>query len=359
MKFRAAWVCLFFLTASPAPGMEQGAGITRLLQIPLPAKVEFCGESIPIDRDDVWERLDTEMVVILGSPVSTTLWFKRSARYFPLVEEISQELGLPRDLKYVAVIESNLRADAVSPASATGPWQFMSSTGSACGLDRTSWKDERRDWELATRAALGHLAELKSEFGSWTLALAAYNAGRNRVVKALEIQDENTFFGLRLPRETERYVFRAVAAKLIIENPESYGIDLAQARLYGSRPTAKVTLEVDRRQLPLSAVARAAGTSFRSLVELNPWMVGKELPRGVHLIRVPAESRERFVSVLREWERANPEPQTVRYLVRKGDTLTGIAIRHGVQLEDVCAWNNVKVREAIYPGQEIVLHMLD
>jgi membrane-bound lytic murein transglycosylase D len=335
------------------------ASISRLLRLPIPDTLTFCGESVPLDREDVSERLDLELIVTLGSPVRTTLWLKRIPRYFPLIEHEIESRGLPPDLKYVAVIESNLRASAVSSAGAVGPWQFIRSTGDVCGLERTRWRDERRDWLAATRAALDHLADLREHLGSWPLALAAYNAGEGRVTRSLETQGETDFYGLRLPRETERYVFRALAAKLVVEDPKAYGIDLDAASTYPPNDTAVVDLDVKRRSLPVAVVAEAAGVSYRWLVELNPWIRAERLPRGAHRIVMPADSRSAFAPALSRWEADNPEPKTVYYQVRRGDNLSVIARRHNVRLRDLCAWNGLSTKSIIRPGQKLMVQTVN
>jgi hypothetical protein len=349
------------IVALPATLLAAGPGewIDHLLRLPIPEKLQFCGEPVPLDREDVIERLDRELIDTLGNPVRTTLWLKRIPRHFPLIEREIQERGLPEDLKYVALVESNLRAGAVSRARAVGPWQFIRSTGALCGLEQTSWRDERRNWVESTRAALNHLTDLRELLGSWSLALAAYNSGSRRVSRALEAQEQSDFYGLRLPRETERYYFRALAAKLIVEDPEAYGIQLEGARTYAPLNTAEVMLKVQRHGLPVAAAANAAGVSYRRFLELNPWLRGDELPRGIHWIGVPANSREGFAPALAQWEADNPEPNTVYYRVRRGDTLTAIARRHNVRLNDLCAWNGLTTRSIIRPGQELMVQTVD
>ena len=359
MRWIGLLVGLLLVVPKPASAAGDGAWISHLLSLPIPDNLTFCGESVPLDREDVLERLDLELVVTLGNPVSTTLWFKRIPRYFPLIEDTIRARGLPEDLKYVTLIESNLRVDAVSSAGATGPWQFMASTGSSCGLDRSSWRDSRRDWERATEAALDHLSDLREAFGSWAAALAAYNAGRSRVAQAMESQDQRDFYGLRLPRETERYVFRAMAAKLVVEHPEAYGITLEGSRVYRPVDSAELEVSVERRVLPVSALAAAAGVSYRRFLELNPWIVGSDLPRGTHRVALPDGSEGSFLVALQDWERANPEPKTTFHSVRSGDTLIGIARRYGVPLRDLMAWNDLNARSVIRPGQELAVHSVD
>lgn len=359
MRRMGLWLGVVLGLAGPAAGAGEGAWISHMLALPIPEVFEFCGESVPLDREDIAERLDLELVSTLGNPVSTTLWFKRIPRYFPLIEEAIRARGLPEDLKYVTLVESNLRVDAVSSAGATGPWQFMASTGSSCGLDRSTWRDSRRDWEKATEAALDHLVELRGAFGSWACALAAYNAGRSRVAQAMESQEQKDFYGLRLPRETERYVFRAMAAKLVVENPQAYGISLEGARVYRPLDAAGVDVTVERRSLPVGVLAAAAGVSYRHFLELNPWIVGNSLPRGVHRVVLPAGAEGPFLTAMGEWNRQNPEPKTTVHAVRPGDTLSGIARRYGVALRDLMSWNDLNPRSVLRPGQELAVHSVD
>ncbi len=349
---------LLLLAPAPAPRAEEGgAAVNRLLRLWIPATLELCGEPVPLDHEDVADRLDLELVVALGDPVSATLWFKRAPRYIPLIDRIIAERGVPPDLKYVALIESNLRPDAVSRAGAAGAWQFMPATGRMYGLRRLGWRDDRRTWEKATRAAVDHLADLRERFGSWALALAAYNAGSARVSRAMEAQGQDDFYGLRLPRETERYVFRVMAAKLLFEHPGAYGIDLEGARLFDVSETTVVELEIDRRRLPVAAVAEAAGTSYRGLVRENPWIVGPALPRGTHRLRIPKAGADGFETRLARWSEANPEPRQVYYRVRRGDTLSGIARKHNVALRQLCEWNGLTTRSIIRPGQTLVVQL--
>ncbi len=348
----AVLVCV--LSGGLAGGSEP-SGISHLLRLPLPETLELCGEPVPLGREDVGERLDLELVVTLGSPVTTALWFKRMPRSFPAIEEELRRRGLPQDLKYVAVIESNLRAEAVSHAGAVGPWQFMPATGAAYGLAQDSWRDARRGWEDSTAAALQHLKDLRGRFGSWPLALAAYNAGPERVVRALESQGGKDFWGLKLPAETERYVFRMLAAKLVAERPAAYGIRLEGARLYAPEATARVELAVARKEVPLRVLAEAAGVSYRRFLGLNPSLVGTSLPRGTHRLTVPAEAAAGMAAALAGWQERNPEPRTATHRVEKGDTLSTLARRYGVSVDDLRAWNNLGPKGVLRLGQNLVV----
>lgn len=360
------------VSASVSSAPKHGL-INQLLRLPIPENVSFCNEQVPLNFEDSYERLDYELVTILGSPVSTTLWFKRASRYFPLLETIIQEMGLPSDLKYVALIESDLRANAVSTAGAVGPWQFMLPTASFCGLNKNGWCDERMSWEKATRAALKHLSDLKNSMGSWALALAAYNAGQGRISKALEEQGAYDFYSLRLARETERYVFRAIAAKLVMENPSLFGIDLTGARLYRPDALSSVSINVPVVSVSVAGMARAVGVSYRRFLEINPWITAKELPRGSYDILVPS-GREGllrdFVAQLSGVQdvsfslsmgpgvavAASAPVQVRQHVVKKGETLSSIAREYGVSVEDIREWNKLTKDSVIQPDQKLLIH---
>lgn len=353
---KIAWILGAALLLHPSvAAADPGGVISSILKVPLPSKLEFCRESVPLDREDVAERLEIELMVILSNPVSTSLWFKRGERYFPMIEGKIGERGLPLDLRYVPVVESNLRAEATSSARAVGPWQFIRRTGKSYGLDRDSWRDDRRNWEKSTDAGLRHLKDLHDEFGTWPLALAAYNLGKKRLSDSMKKQGEKNFYGLTLPRETERYVFRIMAAKLILENPGDYGIDLAAARLYAPPKAVAIDLRVTRSSLPLSAVAEASGVSFRAIKSLNAWIRREFLPKGTHVIRIPAAARDAFAGRLAAWEARHPEPRIVYHKVRTGDTLSAIAKKYGVRLSELMAWNSLGSRTTIYPGQRLTV----
>jgi soluble lytic murein transglycosylase-like protein len=266
--------------AGPAPGPR------GLHAAELPPRLEFAGEAVPLRRWDVAERLEREFLLSLGNPAQVVLWLKRSARYFPYIEGELARAGLPEDLKYVAVIESALLPGAYSRASALGIWQFIASTARRYGLAVTSGWDERRNPERATAAALAYLRELRRRFGDWPLALAAYNAGETRVEQALRHQGVSSYYQLALPEETERYVFRALAAKLILTEPERYGLAVPPEQRYGPYDADLVEVEL-RDRVAVAELARQAGSFYRELKLLNPEIVDDWLGRGRYTLRVP------------------------------------------------------------------------
>jgi membrane-bound lytic murein transglycosylase D len=264
---------------------------------PSPDAMEFAGESVPLDRWDVRERLERELLLSLGNPGQVLLWLKRSTRYFPYIEDELKKAHLPEDLKYVAVIESALIPTAQSPASALGIWQFIPATARRYGLVVTSSWDERRSPEPATAAALSYLRDLYARFGRWPLALAAYNAGESRIEQALRQQGVPSYYQLALPTETERYVFRALAAKLVLSEPERYGFQIPAEQLYRPHQTDVVVVQVRDRVL-IADLAKAAGSFYRELRELNPAILEESLPRGQYALRIPKERGSGFAAAV-------------------------------------------------------------
>jgi hypothetical protein len=185
----------------------------------LPKEVTLCGERFPLEDRNVWENLDREFLMALGSEAHVLLWMKRARRYFPYIEEKLRQMGLPDDLKYVTITESSLRPYAVSSSGASGIWQFIPSTGEKYGMRKSRVIDERFDLFKATEGALNYLKSLYDEFRSWALSMAAYNAGENRVRKEIELQGTRDYFYLDLPMETERYVYKIAVAKIILSDP--------------------------------------------------------------------------------------------------------------------------------------------
>lgn len=326
----------------------------------LPEAIVFAGEAVPLDRWDVAERLEREFYMSLGSPAQVILWLKRSARYFPYIEAELRRAGLPDDLKYVAVVESALLPRAYSWAHASGIWQFIAGTARSYGLRVTPSWDERRDPARSTAAALAYLRDLHTSLADWPLALAAYNAGESRVRGAMSGQGVATYYQLALPLETERYFFRILAAKLILEDPAQYGFEVPPEERYSPHATDVVTLRVVGR-VTVTEIAAAAGSFYRQTKALNPAIMADALPEGRYEVRIPEGGRAGFEAALPGLERAMAARavQRVRYRVRSGDTLGGIAHRHGVSVGDVRRWNPATRSSHIYPGQVILIERRD
>lgn len=257
--------------------------------IPLPDQLEFAGEAVPLDNPDIRERLDRELLVNTYWQSNGLLLIKRAAKYFPIIEPILKEEGLPDDFKYLAVIESGL-TQAVSPARATGFWQILSSTGKELGLEINDNVDERYNVELSTRAACKYLKKSKASLGSWTLAAAGYNAGNAGMSRRLNQQDVNGYYDLLLGEETGRYVFRILALKQILSDPERYGFNYTQEDLYKDVPSYKV--KVDTVVTDFVKFAQQFGINYKILKLHNPWLREDHLnnaSRKEYQIEIPKE----------------------------------------------------------------------
>src|SRR5690606_39234794 len=184
----------------------------NIYALPMPENLNFAGERVPIEDPDIYERMDRELLVNTYWQSNGLLLLKRAHKFFPVIEPILKEYGIPEDFKYVAVIESSL-TQAVSPAKATGFWQLMEGTGKDFNLEINSNVDERYHIEKSTRAAAEYLLRSKKKFGSWTMAAAAYNAGNRGVSRQVDRQGVSGYYDLLLNEETGRYIFRILALK--------------------------------------------------------------------------------------------------------------------------------------------------
>lgn len=235
----------------------------------LPTDLNFAGEPVPVSDPDILERADREFLVNTYWQSNGILLIKRAQKYFPIIEPILKEEGVPDDFKYLAVIESGLQ-NVVSPAGARGFWQIMSSTGKELGLEVNDNVDERYHLEKATRAACNYLKESKERLGSWTLAAAAYNAGNAGITRQLERQQVTDYYDLLLGEETGRYMFRIIAIKEILSNPVNFGFNVAPEHRYQQIPVTSelVDYEVD----DLAAFAKARNINYKILKIHNPWL---------------------------------------------------------------------------------------
>jgi len=268
----------------------------------LPREVTLCDERIPIGDRNVWENLDREFLVALESEAQVLLWMKRARRYFPYIEKRLKEMGLPDDLKYLAITESSLRPFAVSPTGASGIWQFIPSTGEKYGMRRNRTTDERFDFFKATEGALVYLKSLYGEFKGWALSMAAYNAGENRIRKEIELQNTKNYFYLDLPIETERYVYKIAVAKIILSDPERFGFHLEANEFYNPLQVERVQIELTR-PLPIMEVARAIGFYYKEVKEMNLHFSEETIPAGIHFLNLPPGTSDRFWTFFSTWKK--------------------------------------------------------
>jgi hypothetical protein len=319
--------------------------------------LDYCGEPVPLEHPDVRERMEREILSVLADPHQVILWIKRSRQTLGPIEEALRANGLPQDLKYVAIAESSLRPHAGSPKGAMGFWQFIEPTGRRYGLRVDSEKDERRNLFSSTDAAIAYLRELRQIFGSWTLAVAAYNMGENGLRSDISQQNTRDYYRLYLPLETQRYVFRILAAKLIMERPEAYGFRLEPEDIYPPLAFERITLQANR-ETPVLAVAQAAGTDVKMIKDLNPEIRGFRLAPGPHRLLIPRQAAAGFQDRLQQLMAESDEKvRETAYVVREGDSLSEIAAKHGVSVADMRSWNRLDPKKQIQPGMRLVIRV--
>lgn len=242
----------------------------------VPTSVTFAGEEISLTTQDRRERMDREMLAFSYSHINTMLQIKRANRLFPIIEPILKECGVPEDLKYLMIIESNGDTEAISPAKAGGLWQFLESTGREYGLEVNKEVDERYHIEKATRAACKYLKGSYRIYGDWLTVAASYNTGRGNVAKRIEGQKQEKAINLKLLPETSRYIFRLLAVKTIFSDPKAYGFCLKSSDLYPLIPH-KDSVIVDSAVANWGTFAKEHGVTYLQLREANPWIRGTAL----------------------------------------------------------------------------------
>lgn len=253
---------------------QQEICLTPLAIPVLPDEIMFCGQTVNLKDEDIRERLDRELLVNAYYQSATLQALKRANRFFPVIEPILKEKGIPDDFKYLAVIESNL-VQAVSPAGAQGFWQFMPVTAKEHGLIMNGEVDERMNIEKSTAAACDYLNFAHDTLKDWVLAAASYNRGVGGVRSDMRWQGTSNYFDTHMNSETGRYVYRILAMKLIFEDPEAYGYNLEETELYEPFKTTSVTVKSSIDNLADWSLSK--GINYKILIKLNPWILGNKL----------------------------------------------------------------------------------
>lgn len=243
---------------------------TKFTSLEIPDKVNFAGEEFPLNRFDIVEALDRELLSIAYFHSQTIRYIKLAPRYFSVIEPILKEKGVPDDFKYLAMAESGLNPRAVSPAGAVGFWQFLNATGKEYGLEINNEIDERYHVEKSTYAFCDYVLESYKKFGNWTLVAASYNGGMARVESQRKRQKMNDYFDLLFVEETQRYVFRIVALKLILENPKQYNFVIEDKEKYPVIKTRNV--EITGPVANFADFAIENGINYKILKDFNPWL---------------------------------------------------------------------------------------
>jgi len=263
---------LFTFSSTPEvkPAIEETAGTYAIHSLNIPDSITFAGETVPVEQLEVKESLDRELLINTYWQSQTILFIKRANRFFPIIEPILKKHDIPEDFKYLALIESGLMPRSVSPAGASGIWQFMRATAREYGLEVNREVDERYNIEKATVAACKYFKKAYNHYGSWTLTAAAYNAGRSGINKQLTRQQTDNYYDLLLGEETGRYVFRIIAVKEILLNSEKYGFHVKQEDLYPPYKTKDIEIKGSVKNFAL--FAKEHNLSYKTFKNLNPWL---------------------------------------------------------------------------------------
>ncbi len=334
--------------ASPSAFIEKFSAVRTSGDIEVKGDTKPVTYDVPIEYNDKVKKSIIYFQTVAREAFERYL--ERSGRYIPLMIEILREHGLPDDIVYLPIIESGFNPRAYSWARASGPWQFIASTGRLYGLNRNWWYDERRDFVKSTHAAAKFLKHLYEKFGKWELALAAYNGGPGRVERAIRRQRTDNFWDLDLRKQTEDYVPFYMAATIIAKNPELYGF-----RIHYDDPVTFDVVTLDR-CLDLNTVAEAVGTSVNDIRDLNPELLRDVTPPKVrnYELRIPAGSKNVFLAELPKME-SPQETNWVRHKIRRGETVSSIASKYGVSQYAIFEANNLSRYSKIYAGKSLIV----
>lgn len=256
--------------------------------VEIPNSVTFAGEKIPLEKFDVKEALDRELLSNAYFHSQSIRYIKLAPRYFPVIEPILKERGIPDDFKYLAVAESGFNPRAASPAGAVGFWQFLKGTGQQYGLEINNEIDERYHIEKSTIAACKYLREAYNKYGSWTLAAASYNGGMARVESQQTRQKMTGYYDLLFVEETQRYVYRIAALKLIMENPKQYNFVIHEDEKYPMIKTREV--EISGQVKNFADFAIENGINYKLLKDFNPWLRDDKLTNSAgkkYVVKIP------------------------------------------------------------------------
>ncbi len=280
MNLRLKYIAIGLLSTFTLPQIVYGNSLvaqtfSQVYNPQIPKHIQFCGETIDLDRIDMFERFDRELTSLAYGHGNTLLTIKRANKYFPIMAPILRKNGVPEDVLYLACVESYLSPRAYSPAKAAGIWQFIAPTAKQYGLEVNDEVDERYNLEKATAAACRYLKNAYAKYGNWPSVMASFNGGMGRISSELDKQMTNSSFDLYLTEETSRYVFRIMAMKTIMENAPAFGFKLHPNQLY--QPVEFDVVEVSEPVQDWPAWAKSHGISYAQLREENPWIRAKKL----------------------------------------------------------------------------------
>ena len=359
MKIPLFLIFIIAIFSNPSISLSQGKSQSPHVETDflLPKTLSICDEPMPLSNPWVWEMLDREFTIAVWNKAQVFMWLKRAGRYFPYLEQKLAQEKMPQDIKYLSIAESSLLSHIKSSKGAVGPWQFLSETAKRNGLRSDKMIDERRDFERSTEAALNYLKKLKEMFGTWTLAMAAYNCGENLMKNEIREQQQSDYYSLKLPNETERCIYRIAAIKIIMENPETFGYRVPEKKIY--KPVECDTTSVNiKKTIHLTDFAKGLGTSLKVIRDLNPKIIDDYLPNGTYNLNTPIGIGAKVQEVLKSLStKSSSLPDTLsskRYVVQQGDTLSNISRETGISVTQLKKINNIE-GSIIKPGQILYL----
>ncbi|MFN8287465.1 MAG: lytic transglycosylase domain-containing protein [Chitinophagales bacterium] len=265
-------VNIFTATANECPGIKWSVAIDstdKAYPVAVEGDLYFAGERVPLEDQDVRERIERELQVAVYWHSNTLMNMKMANRYFGDIEKILAANGVPSDFKYLALIESNLRNET-SPAGAVGVWQLLKETAKIYGLQVDSEVDERYDYEKSAVAACKYFNQAKNELGNWTIAAASYNLGLAGMKDRVADQKTNNYYDMFFNQETSRYLPRMIAMKIIFSNPEKAGFYVKTDDLY--QPYSYKTVTVDSSISSIADFAAQYNLKYKHIKILNPWL---------------------------------------------------------------------------------------
>jgi membrane-bound lytic murein transglycosylase D len=349
-----------------------------VFDLTIPADLQFCGEKIPSNDFNIRKDLEKEFFTSAYWKNNSKVLFNKAQRWFPYIEPILKEEGVPDDFKYLCVIESHL-SNASSGIGAAGFWQLVPSSARNYGLEVNSQVDERYHVEKATRAACAHIKDAYKIFNNWTLAAAAYNRGIGGIQKALAVQKSDNYFDLLLNKETGSFVYRIMAYKTLFSSPGHFGIKKKRWSYYSKIPFK--IYKVDTTLTSIAAFEKMIDCPPGTISFFNPWLLTNELDnpeKKVYEIRVPKNvnadysgyKNDLLADVNVNYETLVPLPGEIklksdslvsvavpaRFTVKVQEPLKNLAVLLKVKEEDLRKWNNLPDAQNVEPGQTLVIY---
>lgn len=336
----------------------------RIYSIPLPEKISFASEPVPLYLNDVKERLERELLMNVYYQSQTILYLKRANRYFPLVEQILKRNGIPDDFKYIALVESGFQ-NVVSSSAAVGFWQFIEPTAKQYGLEVNEEVDERYNIVKSTEAICKYFKRANAVFNNWTMVAGSFNMGIVGILNQVKLQKVNSFYDLYLNSETSRYVFRILAFKEIFENQEKYGFYILKDQLY--IPYKTYTIQVDTPIKDLIKFALSKQASYKDLKTFNVWLRKSYLSNKAHktyIIELPVKSTDKLIPEFDTFPMkfsydttsVFPRDSLIYHTVKENENINSISKKYHVKVPQILQWNDLQ-GYYLKKGQKIKIYL--